>query len=137
MQSHFDWSDDSFIQDFEGLKFPVASFNHEAHLRLAFLHIQQFGLEQAIQNITHQLKAYVNHLGVTDKYNETLTVAAVFIVNHFQTISSHLDFQKFMEDNQFLKKDFQKLVAKHYSFNIFEHPTAKTQYQAPDLLPFV
>lgn len=42
-----DWSDEAFLQDFEACSFPAALFDHEAHLRLAWLYLQQVTIDAA------------------------------------------------------------------------------------------
>lgn len=133
---HLQLSDEDFEQQFSSAMLPRALFTHEAHLRLAWLHMKKYGIATAIENITAQLKNYVIVLGVADKYNETVTVAAVKMVNHFYTQSNEMDFGIFIKENKRLVTNFKELIQLHYSFNIFTADEAKQQYIEPDLLPF-
>lgn len=136
MQNHLELSDAAFELQFKNCEFPAALFSHEAHLRLAWIHIQRYGVEQAVANVCTQLQAYVQHLGAADKYNETLTIAAVRAVYHFTLKTEFSGFQDFMAQNPRLKHNFRELIFKHYQTDIFNSETAKKQYLEPELLPF-
>lgn len=71
-----------------------------------------------------------------DKYNETLTVAAVKAVNHFMQRESIDNFYDFIVANPRLKYAFRSLMEKHYGFDIYNTLEAKQRYLEPDLLEF-
>ena len=100
------------------------------------LHIEDKGLEKAIEMVCNQITNYVNHLGAQSKYNQTLTIAAVKIVDHFMKQTEADNFFDFVLEFPRLKTDFKALVKAHYSFDIFSSEKAKKVYLEPDLLPF-
>ncbi|MBT8305723.1 MAG: hypothetical protein KJN85_02175 [Maribacter sp.] len=136
MEEHFNLTGDEFERQFKVCNLDPALFTHEAHLRLAYIHIQKYGQDQAIENVCVQLVAYVNHLGATDKYNTTLTLAAVKAVNHFMQKSKSKDFRGFIKEFPQLKFEFKRLMQCHYGFDIFNSQKAKSTFFEPDLLPF-
>jgi len=136
METHADLSDNEFLSQFQECSLPPSLFTHEAHLRLAWLLIHQYGLEEAEERIQKLLKAYVNALGAQDKYNTTLTVAALKAVNHFISRDKFKHFQTFLSAYPRLKTDFKGLMAAHYGFDIYNSPKAKRSFLEPDLLPF-
>ena len=136
VKSHIDLSDDAFVSEFKNCTLPPNLFNHEAHLRLAWIHLKKEGLEKATTSICNQLLRYVNHFGESDKFNKTLTIAAVKIVYHFIQKSKTDNFFDFILRYPELKKGFKKLINAHYSFDIFTSEKAKTEYLTPDLLLF-
>jgi hypothetical protein len=129
-------SDDLFEQQFKDCTLDAATFNHEAHLRLAWIHIKKYGEEAAIKNICAQLIAFTQSLGAEDKYNKTLTIAAIKAVNHFINKSIDDTFDQFIASFPRLKNNFRDLIASHYSADVYIMETAKKQYLEPDLLPF-
>ncbi len=135
-ETHFDLSDREFEQQFANCSLNPALFNHEAHLRLAWIHIDKYGVEQAIKNIGHQLVEYVMALGAKDKYNKTLTIAAIRAVYHFKLKSHSTNFQEFILEHPRLKYNFKELIAFHYATDIFKSEQAKQEYLEPELLPF-
>ena len=136
MLSHNDLDDKTFEEQFANCKLDPSVFNHEAHLRLAWVHIKNYGIKQAEENIQKQLKQYVHHLGAYDKYNITLTVAAVMIVYHFMKKSASKKFSEFVEEFPRLKYQFDELIASHYKIDIFKSEIAKERFIEPDLLSF-
>jgi len=136
METHFDLSDTAFEQMFESCKLDPTVFSHEAHLRLAWIHIMKYGLEQAEENIQVQLKNFVKFVGATDKYHETLTIVAVRVVHHFIQQSKANNFKDFIAEFPQLKSEFKRLINSHYSINIFSSQQAKTEFIKPDLISF-
>ncbi|MBL7703481.1 MAG: hypothetical protein JNM14_14615 [Ferruginibacter sp.] len=136
MKSHFELSDELFEVQFQNGKLDPALFDHEAHLRLAWIHINRYGEAKAIENITNQLYAYVVSLGAADKYNKTLTVAAIKAVSHFISRSDAGNFPEFILEFPRLKYNFKELMAFHYRMDIYNSETAKRHYLEPDLIPF-
>ncbi len=86
--------------------------------------------------MSHQIKGYADALGVTDKFNMTVTIASVNILNHFILKSETGSFSKLIEEFPKLKTNFKDLLEKHYGFNVFTSKEAKSHYLEPDLLPF-
>lgn len=136
MEDHFKLSDIEFEQQFEKCELDPSIFSHEAHLRLAWIHIHNYGIEKAVKKIQLQLQNYVEHVGATDKYNVTLTVAAVKAVYHFKLKSESDNFENFIEEFPRLKYHFKELMNFHYGIDIFNSDIAKAKYLEPDLLLF-
>lgn len=129
-------SDTEFIAQFETCTLDPSTFNHEAHLRLAWIHIEQFGVEQAKENIQRQLQNFVEHVGAKEKYHQTLTIVAIEAVNHFMKKSKSRSFQDFVIEFPQLKDNFKGLINSHYSFDIFKSIKAKNEYLKPNVIPF-
>ncbi len=129
-------TDEEFLEQFRECKIDPAAFDHEAHLRLAWVHIRKYGLEKAKANIQAQLQKFVEYAGARDKYHTTLTVAAIEAVNHFMQKSSAQRFDEFIREHPKLKDDFKTLISSHYSFDIFSSEEARKGFVAPDVQPF-
>ncbi len=129
-------SDNAFEREFMNCTLPSSSFSHEAHLRLAWIHISKYGIDMAIENICNQLMNYVAKAGAMDKYNTTLTIASVKMVNHFVSKSASDNFPDFILEFPQLKSNFRELIDSHYDVDIFNSKQAKEKYIEPDLLPF-
>ncbi len=136
MEPHYQFSDAAFEKQFKhGLLHP-SYFTHEAHLRLAWIHITKYGLENAIENITSQLEAFTKLNNEETKYNKTVTIAAVRAVFHFILKSKSDNFRDFIDEFPRLLFEFRDLLGYHYAFNIFDSEEARTTYLEPDLQPF-
>lgn len=134
--NHFQHTDEQFEQQFENCKLSPELFSHEAHLRLAWIHITKYGIDDALENIQIQLKTYVKHLSAEDKYNKTVTIAAVKAVYHFVLKSKSDNFKNFIVEFPRLKNNFKGLMDSHYGVDIFNSEEAKKEYIRPDILPF-
>ena len=136
MENHYEKSDREFEQQFADATLERGLFSHEAHLRLAWIHLDQYGIDRAIENIRMQLQHFVNAQGAKDKYNETVTIAAIRAVHHFMRKSATTNFKDFIAENPRLKFQFRDLLGAHYRTDIFISETAKAKYLEPELLPF-
>ena len=136
LHNHFDLSDEAFIQQFTNCTLSPGLFSHEAHLRLAWIHLNREGVKVARKNISNQIINFVKHLGAQDKYNHTLTIAAVEIVHHFMQHTPRDNFFDFILASPRLKTNFKELIASHYSFDIFTSDAARKKYLEPDLVAF-
>jgi len=133
---HYNLSDQELLNQFEDCTLEPALFNHEAHLRLAWLLIRELGADQATETIQAMLQKFVEHVEARDKYHVTLTVAATRAVHSFMLKSKTKSFESFITENQVLKTDFKKLINSHYSIDIFSSENARIRFLEPDLLPF-
>lgn len=136
MQKHTKLSDSEFMRQFLACELAPEDFSHEAHLRLAWLNLDQYGKEKAEVEIQHQLLNFIDFVGARDKYNVTVTLAAMKIVYHFKQKSQSGNFKDFIAEFPQLNSNFKELISAHYSMNIFSSEEAKTSFLAPDLLPF-
>jgi len=136
MESHFNLSDTEFENQFQTCSFDPKLFSHEAHLRLAWIHITKYGVDKAEANIQTQLQNFVTHVGATDKYHKTLTIVAVRAVNYFVKKSKTKNFETFINQFPQLKTDFKSLINSHYSVDVFSSKKAKMEFVEPDVQPF-
>jgi hypothetical protein len=135
-EKHLHLTDDEFEWQFEHCTLDPKLFSHEAHLRLAWIHITRYGEQEAIFRICAQIKAFAQHLGLKDKYNHTVTVAAIKAVHHFMNKSLTNTFPAFIAEFPQLKNNFKALMDTHYKIDIYHSPKARLEYIEPDLAPF-
>jgi len=136
MEAHHLISDSDFEAQFQNCSLNPQLFTHEAHLRLAWIHVSRYGVDVAIGNITAQLQAFVNFLGATGKYNHTVTIAAIRAVNHYYLRSKSKTYIAFIGEFPQLKNQFKELMQFHYEINIFTSEKAKKVFIEPDRHPF-
>ena len=136
MQSHYDLDDNTFEHLFDTATLNPTLFTHEAHLRLAWIHIQKYGLEDAITHICEQIAHFDAMLGNGTKYHETITIAAIKMVNHFMLKTPSPSFKTFIEHNPRLLHNFKDLLHSHYSSYLLTNEVARLTFLEPDLLPF-
>ena len=136
IKDHWQFADDEYERQFETYTLKPGMFSHEAHLRLAYIHIQKYGADQAEKNMCDQIKGFAESLGFYDKFNKTVTIASVKTMHHFMQKSTSHDFKTFIQEFPRLLTNFKDILAQHYGFNVFADKRAKKEYIEPDLLPF-
>lgn len=135
MEAHHKLSDYELEVQFGLCTLPKALFTHETHLRLAWINITKYGMNNAIINLCAQIKNYARSLGYAEKFNQTLTVAAVKTVNHFIQKSVSNTFQEFITEFPQLKNGFKSLLDEQYGFDFLNTEAAKVEFLDLDLLP--
>ncbi len=136
MEKHYRYSDEVYEEKFKAGKFPPLHFSHEAHLRLAYIHLKKYGLEQSIDHMCKQIYDFAIKYGATMKFNATVTYASLQIMNHYMMKSKKGNFADFIKEFAFLLKDFKGEIEKHYSWDVFRSLEAKAEILYPDLAPF-
>ena len=135
MKDHFDLTDDEFFDQMETGILRKKYFSHSAHLRLAWIHIEKFGPKAAEDTIATQIKNYVTRIGMGDKFNLSLTIACVRILQHYIDLSRAKSFMDLINRYPELQNDFRSVLAQYYSDIVFSE-AAKHKFIEPDRQPF-
>src|SRR4051812_33613333 len=98
MNSHLQLSDPEFKNQFEKCTLDPELFVHEAHLRLAWIHVRKYGLEQAEKNLCKQIAKFDRTFGDGTKFNLTVTVASVKVIGHFKQKTLADTFSEFLAE---------------------------------------
>lgn len=136
MECHKELNDVAFVKAFESFTLMPQLFNHEAHLRLAWIHINRYGIIAAQDIVVNLIKSYVVHFGADDKYHHTLTIAAIRTVYHFYQKTSAYSFDGLLNEFPRLKFQFKELIDAHYSEAVINSEVAKYKFVEPDLLMY-
>jgi len=124
--------DRSFRAAFEACAVQPAAFNHEAHLRLAYVYLVEYGSPKAHERMRQSLLAFLAHYGVPpEKYHETLTKAWVLAVSHFMDRAASSSFAEFAANSQPLLNS--KAMLTHYTAERLFSQEARAAYVEPDL----
>jgi hypothetical protein len=125
-------SDRDFRAAFESCAVAPARFNHEAHLRLAYVYLVEGDLASAHEKMRGALLAFLNAYNIPpEKFHETLTQAWVLAVWHFMSRSPSHSFAEFADKSQPLLDS--RVMFTHYSETALFSPSARAAYVAPDL----
>ncbi len=128
-------SDNDFIRQFENQTLDKIHFNHLGHLRLSWLYLQSYGVEQAIVKISYGIKAYAESLGASTKFNQTITDAIVRIMAKRMSFMSEQEWPLFLQDNSDIVDDSFSVLCQYYTKDILESDLARTSLIAPDIQP--
>ena len=128
-------SDKAFIEQFENKTLAPELFSHNGHLRLAWLYLQSYPLQQAIEKVTSGISAYASSLGATDKFQHTLTEAIVRIMALRMKQGNASTLEDYLVDNRDLVDDIMSVVEIYYSRQLLNSERAKREFVSPDLVP--
>lgn len=128
-------ADNDFKNQIECGVFPVAEFDHRAHLRLAYIYLLQARCtEQAIERIRAALFGLLKQADIAPsvKYHHTLTQAWVLAVQHFMCCTkSCASAQQFIQQNpQMLDSN---IMLSHYSADLLFSDDARQRFIQPNL----
>ena len=134
MNSHKELTDSEFLKQFEDCLLDPALFNHEAHLRLAWILINKVGVEMACERVFAGIKAFDIKFDEGKKYHKTLTYAAVLILHHFMNKEDFSSFEEVVSAFPDLITNFKKILEQHYDLTDLSDSSRFT-FQEP-ILPF-
>ena len=93
-------TDDELLRRFEEVRLPAGSFDHEAHVRTAFLCLKKYGFIDGLGRYRTGLKQFAIRAGVPDKYHETVTCALlVLIQERIMQAADDQDWPTFVAEN--------------------------------------
>jgi len=135
MESHELSQDDrDFRSAFESCAVAPSRFNHEAHVRLAYIYLVESDVDSAVQRMRESLLRFIEHNRIPpSKFHETITRAWVLAVRHFMNKSSSTSFQDFIAKSPVLLDS--KIMLTHYSASVLFSSDARASFVEPDLDP--
>ena len=135
MNHEYSDDDQRYLDRFESFQINPAEFHHREHLRIAYVLIIKYGVEDALRRIRSDILGFLDHLGAGDgKYHETITYAWLLVVHHFMQISGRANnFEAFIQKNDMLLDP--SILNSHYSKTLLASGEAKKHYIKPDLDP--
>lgn len=128
-------SDDTFLSAFNDCSAPPSAFNHVGHLRIGWIHLQRYPVNDAIRLTCDGIERFANHLGVPGKYNQTLTIALMRLMASGGASDTNMDWETFLSTNHELIYDAKGLLARYYSEALLNSAEAKSGFVSPDLAP--
>ncbi|MGB0522627.1 MAG: hypothetical protein ACPGJS_06690 [Flammeovirgaceae bacterium] len=130
---HFQLSDIEFIDQVFLLNIDPKLFNHEAHIRFAWIVLNDFEFRKAVTHIHDSIKGLDQKFGDGTKYHATITQALIEILTlRMKQYQEQLDFETFMFENQDVLKFCKDLLLEHYSQDLLFSDAAKEQYIRPN-----
>jgi len=135
METTRDLTDDAFLEAFLTCQLPSAAFNHRNHLRVTWIHLQRYPLEEAIERTCAGIAQYATHLGASGRYHRTMTEALIRLMAHAGASNPLDSFEAFLAQAPGFTGDCRALVAEHYSPELLARSEARCSFLSPDRLP--
>ena len=120
MNSHFQYNDEQFESLFSNCSLNPALFNHTAHIRLAFIYIKKYGLEEAIEKVSAQIQQFDRTHGDGTKFDPQLTEDSVRVVHAYMQESKIEHFQSFLLRYPMFLVSFKSLLEEFRNKNFVE-----------------
>ncbi|ADG18837.1 hypothetical protein [Paraburkholderia atlantica] len=135
MDTTRDFTDDIFLEAFLACRLPPSAFDHRNHLRVAWIHLQRFPLDEAIERTCAGIARYAAHLGVPDRYHRTMTEALIRLMERAGASDQSRSFDDFLAYAPAFSGDCRTLIAAHYSPGLLDRADARSRFLPPDRLP--
>jgi hypothetical protein len=125
--------DRRFRTEFEACRLAPETFDHRAHIRLAYTYLAEADAEAALALMRAALQAFLRHHDIdVSKYHETITRAWILAVRHFMAISpASPSADAFIEANPAMLDS--KIMMTHYSTGLLFSEEARARFVESDL----
>jgi len=123
------------IAAFESGTLSVEAFDHEAHIYIAWLYLEECPVLDAAQRFTDSLKRLTAKLGIPGKYHETITWFFMFLIDERRRISTSSDWFSFRRNNEDLfVRGEQSILSCYYRRETLGSDSARRSFVLPDRL---
>jgi hypothetical protein len=131
-------TDEEFLAAFESRTWPHAQWHHREHIKIAYLYLLRYPLDEAIARVRAGIKAFnaANQVpdGPAGGYHETMTQAWMRLVHVTLCEYGPADSaDAFYEQQPQLSQ--KKTLRLFYTRDCFMSPGAKTEFVESDLTP--
>ncbi len=129
-------TDEEFLQGFEDCSIPRSLWTHAAHVRMAWLYLRRYRLDEVVPIVRTRIRRYNESLGNKTGYHETVTVAYLQLIDHrLDRQTADPTFSEFAEAHpDLLDRSLSALLA-HYSRGLLFSTEAIERFVEPDLSP--
>ncbi len=122
------------IAQFEASDVDPDEFNHEAHVYVGWLYVQQFELSTAISRFDAALRRLVTKLGANGKYHATLTWFYLLLIA--DRAEDDETWQMFRSRNLDLLTNSRGVLSRYYSDGYLFSDRARERFVLPDNIAF-
>ena len=120
------------LAEFEDGILDIGSFDHTAHLYIAWTLLEECPVLEAMQRFTCALRQIVRIHGIKGKYHETLSCFLIVLIAERKSRGAYQDFDEFANANSDLLTGSKALLHEYYSPLRLASPLAKRQFLLPD-----
>ena len=129
-------SDSQFQAAFEAVEMDVKAFDHEQHVRLAWLYLKEHDLEQAFQRYKRSLIKFATAWGYPGLYHETITWCYLSLIHQaVATSDNEQTWVAFRDQNPAIMSKSPPIIFHHYSKDLIASKEARASIVEPDIKP--
>lgn len=126
--------DDALIDAFETCTLPKGALDHAAHVRVAWIYLQDLPLVRALERFAVSLKRYAKSVGADGLYHETITWTYMFLINERRERAPGATWEEFAATNLDLFGDHKQLLSGYYREETLRSELARRTFLMPDAL---
>nr|WP_294945265.1 hypothetical protein [uncultured Mucilaginibacter sp.] len=132
--SHHNLNNQEFLRQIETVTIDPELFNHEAHIRMAWLYLNEFEKDTALGRISAGIKGIDAKYAGGMKYHHTITMVFANSMVALMQGKIHKTWQEFVAANAGIgiSKSF---LAEYYSDDLLYSEEAKAGFVMPDNKP--
>jgi hypothetical protein len=121
------------LEEFESGDYNPGTFNHRAHVYVAWCYLSRYPLAEAIQRFTVALRRLTMRLGQSSKYHETVSWFFLIEIASRRNARTADNWQTFASENEDLLLHGGSLLRRYYSKALLDSARAREQFVLPDL----
>jgi hypothetical protein len=119
------------LDDFEALRFDVETFDHSAHVYVAWQYVRHFDLIEAIVRYRDTLKRLTASIGIPDKYHETITWFFVILIAERARLAPGQSWDAFHQTNPDLFNRQPSVIRDYYAEATLRSDEARKYFVLP------
>jgi hypothetical protein len=123
--------DQQFEHEVRSGEFPLAQFDHRAHLRFAFILLKRMPFLEACIVMRDALQSFAIRAGKPGLYHETITVAFMSVIAERIAAGDCASFEELFAANPELEN--RNLLHRYYSPEVLASPRARHQFVLSEL----
>jgi hypothetical protein len=117
---------------FERARIDPESFDHEAHVYMAWLYLDQYPVPEALEKFDAALRRLTVKLGVPGKYHATITWFFLLLICERRNADPGADWHRFRQRNADLFKG--GIIERYYNRRTLASDRARQAFILPDRL---
>ena len=122
------------IEALESASIDAESFNHESHVYVAWLYLEQWQLNEAMQRFCAAIRSLTLKLGAETKYHETITCFFMQLINQRRSAMQERSWFVFRRENADLIENATTTLSRYYSKKLLASELARQHFLLPDKL---
>lgn len=123
------------IDAFEDATISVDAFDHEAHIYVAWLYLEEYPLAEAIGRFTSALRRLTAKLGIPGKYHETISWFFMLLIEERRSSRQASDWFSFHRSHADLfARGEDSALHRYYSRALLMSDRARQTFVLPDRL---
>lgn len=129
------WSEEdcTFVEAFESCTLPGEQFQHQDHVKLAWLYLSTYTLTETLARYAEGIKRFARAHGQDGLYHETITWAYILVINErMQRGAPDQSWEDFATQNADLLARGKATLQAYYTSDTLSSELARATFVLPD-----